>query len=68
VEERLHGVEGSRLCCEVEAASANSWQRPGQRCCTDMVTLHAHSHRDRDIDTGATFTLRRRDNRDKRRP
>lgn len=62
------GVEGQRLCYVVETASANFWLRPGQRYCTDIVSLDAHTHRYRDIDTGATFTLWRRDNRDKRCP
>lgn len=62
------GIEGRRMCYVVEAASANFWLRPGQRYCTDIVAIDERSHRYRDIDTGASFTLWRRDNRDRRCP
>lgn len=55
-------VNGRRMCYVVEAASANFWLRPGQRYCTDIVAIDAGTHRYRDIDTGAEFTLYRRDN------
>jgi len=61
-------VQGQRMCYVVEAASGNFWLAPGQRYCTDIVAIDARSHRYRDIDTGAEFTLHRRDNRDKRCP
>ena len=55
-------VRGQRMCYVVDAASDNFWLRPGQRYCTDIVAIDAHTHRYRDIDTGAEFTLLRRDN------
>lgn len=55
-------VRGQRMCYVVESASDNFWLRPGQRYCTDIVAIDAGSHRYRDIDTGAEFTLFRRDN------
>lgn len=61
-------VTGRRMCYTVEAASANFWLKPGQRYCTEIVAIDARTHRYRDIDTGANFTLWRRDNRDKRCP
>ncbi|MGD9833813.1 MAG: hypothetical protein AB7U92_13795 [Piscinibacter sp.] len=56
-------VSGRRMCYTVDAASENFWLRPGQRYCTDIVAIDAQTHRYRDIDTGAEFTLFRRDNR-----
>lgn len=61
-------VEGQRMCYVVESASENFWLRPGQRYCTDIVAIDAHTHRYRDLDSGASFTLWRRDNRDKHCP
>lgn len=61
-------VKGQRMCYEVDAASENFWLRPGQRYCTDIVAIDAATHRYRDIDTGAEFTLYRRDNRAVRCP
>ena len=55
-----YGVEGRRMCYTVTAASANFWLPAGARYCTDIVALDARSHRYRDIDTGAEFTLHRR--------
>lgn len=55
-------VRGQRMCYEVDSASDNFWLRPGQRYCTDIVAIDAGTHRYRDIDTGAEFTLFRRDN------
>jgi hypothetical protein len=55
-------VSGRRMCYVVDAASENFWLRPGQRYCTDIVAIGAATHRYRDIDTGAEFTLFRRDN------
>jgi hypothetical protein len=53
-------VEGRRLCYRVEAASDNFWLPPGQTYCTEIVALDTHTHRYRDLDTGAEFTLHRR--------
>lgn len=61
-------VRGQRMCYVVDAASDNFWLRPGQRYCTDIVAIDALTHRYRDIDTGAQFTLFRRDNRPERCP
>jgi hypothetical protein len=61
-------VSGRRMCYVVSAASDNFWLRPGQRYCTDIVAVDRHTHRYRDIDTGAEFTLYRRAAAEKRCP
>lgn len=61
-------VSGRRMCYGVDTASENFWLRPGQRYCTDIVAIDARTHRYRDIDTGAEFTLFRRDNGERRCP
>ncbi len=61
-------VQGSRMCYVVAAASENFWVKPGSRYCTDIISIDAHSHRYRDIDTGAEFTLYRRRLSDKACP
>lgn len=61
-------VHGSRMCYRVASASDNFWIRPGSRYCTDIVAIDAHTHRYRDIDTQAEFTLYRRPAYDKRCP
>jgi hypothetical protein len=53
-------VEGRRMCYRVEAASDNFWLPPGQTYCTEIVAIDAHTHRYRDLDSGAEFTLHRR--------
>lgn len=53
-------VDGQRMCYVVSAASDNFWLPPGARYCTDIVAIDAATHRYRDIDTGAEFTLHRR--------
>ncbi len=53
-------LEGQRMCYVVERASDNFWLRPGARYCTDIVALDRRTHRYRDLDTGAEFTLYRR--------
>jgi hypothetical protein len=53
-------VDGRRMCYVVTAASANFWLKPGSRYCTDIVAIDERTHRYRDIDTGAEFTLFRR--------
>ena len=61
-------VEGRRMCYVVTAASDNFWLPPGARYCTDIVAIDDATHRYRDIDTGAEFTLYRRPAADKRCP
>lgn len=61
-------VEGRRMCYVVTAASENFWLPPGARYCTDIVAIDARTHRYRDIDTGAEFTLHRRPAVDKHCP
>lgn len=53
-------VQGRRMCYVVTSASGSFWLRPGQRYCTDIVSIDEHRHRYRDLDTGAEFTLLRR--------
>lgn len=53
-------VEGRRMCYRVETASDNFWLPPGQRYCTEIVAIDAHTHRYRDLDGSAEFTLYRR--------
>ena len=53
-------VEGPQMCYRVTLASPNFWLRPGQRYCTQILAIDARSHRYRDIDTLAEFTLFRR--------
>ncbi len=53
-------VEGRRMCYRVETASDNFWLPPGQTYCTEIVAIDAHTHRYRDLDGGAEFTLHRR--------
>lgn len=57
--EGRYGVDGMRMCYVVERASANFWLQPGGRYCTDILSVDARTHRYRDIDTGAEFTLLR---------
>lgn len=54
-------VQGRTMCYTVTEASENFWLRPGGRYCTEIVAIDAHTHRYRDLDTGAEFTLYRRD-------
>jgi hypothetical protein len=61
-------VQGRRMCYVVETASENFWLKPGQRYCTDTVAIDRRTHRYRDIDSGAEFTLYRRDPHDRRCP
>lgn len=61
-------VSGQRMCYRVETASGSFWLQPGQRYCTDIVAIDAASHRYRDIDTGAEFTLYRRAAAERRCP
>lgn len=61
-------IEGRRMCYVVLTASAGFWLRPGQRYCTDILDIDAHTHRYRDIDTGQQFVLLRRPAADKRCP
>ena len=61
-------VSGQRMCYVVTAASDNFWLRPGQRYCTDIVAIDRRTHRYRDIDSGAEFTLYRRAAGEKRCP
>lgn len=60
--EGVVSVQGRRLCYRVTAASPNFWLRPGQDYCTEIVSIGPREHVYRDIDTGALFTLLRRDN------
>jgi hypothetical protein len=53
-------VEGRRLCYRVESASDNFWLPAGQTYCTAIVAIDTHTHRYRDLDSGAEFTLHRR--------
>jgi hypothetical protein len=53
-------VEGQRLCYRIEAASDNFWLPAGQTYCTAIVAIDTHTHRYRDLDSGAEFTLHRR--------
>jgi hypothetical protein len=55
-----YAVEGRSMCYVVDSASANFWLRPGARYCTDIVAIDARTHRYRDLDSGAEFTLYRR--------
>jgi len=61
-------VTGRRMCYTVDTASDNFWMAPGQRYCSDIVAIDAHTHRYRDIDTGREFTLYRRSSAEKRCP
>ena len=61
-------ISGARMCYTVTAASENFWLRPGQRYCTDIVAIDALTHRYRDLDTQAEFTLYRRAPGDKHCP
>lgn len=56
---RIH-VSGQRMCYRLSAASANFWLPAGASYCTEIVAIDAHTHRYRDLDTGAEFTLYRR--------
>jgi hypothetical protein len=53
-------VQGRRMCYRVEQASDNFWLPPGARYCTDIVAIERATHRYRDLDSGAEFTLHRR--------
>lgn len=61
-------VAGQRMCYVVETASGSFWLQPGQRYCTDIVAIDASRHRYRDIDSGAEFTLYRRDRAERHCP
>jgi len=61
-------VEGRRMCYVVAAATDNFWLRPRSRYCTDIIAIDERTHRYRDIDTGAEFTLHRRPAFEKRCP
>lgn len=52
-------VTGRRMCYTVAFASDNFWLRPGDRYCTDILSIDASTHRYRDIDTLQEFTLHR---------
>jgi len=53
-------IQGQTMCYVVTAASDNFWLPPGQRYCTEITAMGPWTHRYRDIDTGAEFTLYRR--------
>lgn len=53
-------VTGQRMCYVVATASSNFWLPLSSRYCTDIVSIGPDTHRYRDIDTGAVFTLYRR--------
>jgi hypothetical protein len=53
-------IQGQTMCYVVTAASENFWLPPGQRYCTEITAMGPRTHRYRDIDTGAEFTLYRR--------
>lgn len=61
-------VAGQRMCYVVDSASGSFWLQPGQRYCTDIVAIDERQHRYRDIDSGAEFTLYRRDRSERRCP
>lgn len=61
-------VSGRRMCYVVETASGSFWLQPGQRYCTDIVAIDGSRHRYRDIDSGAEFTLYRRERGERRCP
>lgn len=61
-------VQGQTMCYVVTRASDNFWLPPGSRYCTDIVSIDRHTHRYRDRDTGAVFTLYRRPISEKRCP
>jgi hypothetical protein len=53
-------VKGRTMCYRVTQASPNFWLEPGERYCTQIVAIDRRTHRYRDLDTGAEFTLHRR--------
>lgn len=61
-------VSGRTMCYVVTTASDNFWLPPGSRYCTEIVAIDRHTHRYRDVDTGAEFTLHRRPRAEKRCP
>ncbi len=54
-------VTGRRMCYRVDSATDSFWVRPGTRFCTDIVGIDGREHRYRDIESGQTFVLYRRD-------
>ncbi len=54
-------VEGIRMCYVVDSATDSFWVRPGSRFCTDIVDIDTRQHRYRDIESGESFLLFRRE-------